>query len=182
MSNESWFGSGARIPTTQEATGEGKRAFAECRSTAKIRSSTAPLTNPLDNDSCSIAAFARLVGSLASLFVELLASSLALGADVFPGAGCAHLRIIVGGVLSEWIFGLHSMRPVLHRRNGGRRTLAAPFIGDALNRRVAPSQSHILAYPAIAHLYQSHDRHFDEVATMTYVCVIAHMQYSVYKR
>src|ERR1019366_4995153 len=53
------------------------------------------LTNPLDDFSRSVAAFARLVGRLTRRFVELLAGSVALGADIFAGAGRSDLRIIV---------------------------------------------------------------------------------------
>jgi len=100
----------------------------------------ATLTNSLDDHPCSVAAFASLVGRLARLLVELLAGALAFGADVVTGAGRALLRIIVGCVMSEWVLGLHGLRPVLRRRNNGRRTLATTFISDALDGGVARSQ------------------------------------------
>jgi len=73
----------------------------------------ASLTNPLDDFSRSVAAFAWLVSRLAGRLVELLAGSVALGADIFAGAGRSDLRIIVGGVVSRWILGLHGLRPVV---------------------------------------------------------------------
>lgn len=80
----------------------------------------ATLTNPLDDYPRSVAAFASPVGRLACLLIELLAGSLAFGADVVPGAGCALLRIVVGGVMSEWVLGLHGLRPFLRRKNSRR--------------------------------------------------------------
>lgn len=106
----------------------------------------AALTNPLDDHPCSVAAFAGLVGRLARLLGDLLAGPLAFGADVFPGAGRALVRIIVGGMMSEWVLGLHGLRPVLRRRDNGRRTLATTFISDALDCGVA-RQNNILEPP-----------------------------------
>ena len=81
------------------------------------------LTNPLDDFPRSVAAFARLVGRLTRRFVELLAGSVALGADIFAGAGRSGLGIIVGGVVSGWILGLHGLPPVLHSRTGRRKSM-----------------------------------------------------------
>ena len=100
----------------------------------------ATLTNPLNNHPCSVAAFASLAGRLARLLVEFLARAVALGADVFPGPRRALVRIIVGGVMSEWVLGLHGLRPFLRRRNNGRRTLATTFINDAVDGGVARSR------------------------------------------
>jgi hypothetical protein len=72
----------------------------------------AALTNPLDDHPCSVAAFASLVGRLARLAVDLLAGTSAFWADVFPGAGRALVRIIVGGVMSERVLGLHGLAPL----------------------------------------------------------------------
>ena len=84
------------------------------------------LTNPLDDFPRSVAAFARLVGRLTRRFVELLAGSVALrGNNIFAGAGRSGLRIIVGGVVSGWIFGLHGLLPVLHSRIGRRKSMLA---------------------------------------------------------
>ena len=60
------------------------------------------LPNPLDDFPCSVAAFARLIGLLARL-VRLLAGPLALGADILACAGRALRRVVLGGVLSEWV-------------------------------------------------------------------------------
>jgi hypothetical protein len=71
------------------------------------------LTNPLDDDPCPIATFARIIAVLAGRFVYLLPGSPAFRADVIGGARRSGLRIIIGCVLSAWILRLHGRHPVL---------------------------------------------------------------------
>jgi len=91
------------------------------------------LTNPLDDFPRSVAAFARLVGRLARRFVDLFAGSVALRADIFAGAGRSGLRIIVGGVVSKWILGLHGLRPVVHSRTGKRKSMPVGALSRGLS-------------------------------------------------
>ncbi len=75
--------------------------------------SSEDLTKLFDDYSGSVAADARLFGGFACRLVGFLASPSAFRADVLPGSGRARLRIIIGGVLSEWISGLHKLSSML---------------------------------------------------------------------
>jgi hypothetical protein len=87
------------------------------------RNRTSRLANPLGDDPCPVAAFARLIASLTRLLVYLLAGSLAVRAGVLASAWRAGLRIIIGGVGPSWILRMHGPRPILHWRTGGRKNI-----------------------------------------------------------
>lgn len=118
----------------------------------------AALAYPLYNFTCSVAAFARLDGRFARHLVELLTSPLAFGTDVLPSAKCALLRIIIGGVLSEWISNLHDPCSILRSTNSGRRQLKKTFIDDA-SMAMFPSSISSCTQPerTYTHLLQNHD-------------------------
>ena len=120
------------------------------------------LTNTFDDNSCSIASLARLVGPLAGLLVELLADSLAFGADILSGPGGVLLRIIVGSVLAEWIFRLHSLCPHFALRG---MEFDSAFILSGMGK--GGRGQHGLALREDASILK---------------CAIAHMRYIMYPR
>ena len=82
-----------------------------CRLVVSGMSAGPNLADPLDNDPCPVAAFARAL--LAGLLVYLLPGSRAFGANVICCPRRSGFRIIIGGVVPTWIFRLHGRHPVL---------------------------------------------------------------------